>query len=149
MMTGRPLTPERARRDLRHLYRLRERDNVRSRVQAAWRAAAGFGAGLWLATKAIVAKSIVAKLVLAAFVGLSAAFPVVMAWTVVWVSLAALAIVLISCLIGEAVPCADCIHCGNTLPPNDCDTRSTRRRKLDAMISVRERLLDGVPLRKK
>ena len=143
-----PLTSERACRELRHLYRLRARDNVRSRIAAAWRAAAGFGAGFWLAAKAIVVKSLSGKIVLATAVALIAAFPVMLVWTVVGVSLAAVAFLLVSILIGEAVPCAECVNCGNTLPANDCDTRNKRRRKLDAMISVREHLVTGAPLRK-
>ena len=146
------MTPERARRELRHLYRLRARDTYRSRVAAALRAVAGFGIGLAAATKAMVIKSVFGKLAVATVVGLFAAFPLILGWTILCVSLASLLLILVSCLIGEAFPCLecvgpDCVHCGNRLPADDCDMRNKRRRRLVAMIAEREKVVHGTRFR--
>jgi hypothetical protein len=131
-MTPNPLTPERARRELRHLLRLRDRADARWRISRIWLGSAGFVLGL-LATAKTVAMPVSLKVTLAALLGLALAFPDTALWL-----LLAVAVIFIGLMIAglAELPCADC-SC-----PGSCDTRNARRRKLDAMISVREHLLN-------
>jgi hypothetical protein len=138
-MSRHPLTPERARRELRHLLRLRDKDDFRTRLWELRRGAAGFGLGMLASVKA-VAMPLAWKFGLAALVGLFFAFPLGL---LVVVSLVGVVIGLALLTDGA---CADCFCCDSR---NSCDLRNKRRRKLDAMIAERERLLYGPPVEKR
>ena len=149
-MRHRPLTPQRVRRELRHLYRLQARDNFRSRAAAAARAVAGFGTAFAVAGKALIMKSVVIKVVLATVVGLLAAFPMVLLMSTFWLWLGLLAIVVVlavaSCEAPGVLdfPCGSCSKSPGSpdrRSQDSCDLRNERRRKLDAMIAVREAIV--------
>ena len=134
-----PLTPERARRELHHLYRLREHDNAQERIAAAKRAIVGFGLAVIATAKPIFVKSLAAKLAFAAVVGIVVAYPAMMAMVISAVGLVFIAIVLSACLFGELIPGGEVCWGGC----ENYDMRNERRRKLDAMISAREAVLNG------
>ena len=134
-----PLTPVRARRELHHLYRLRERHTARERVAAAKRAVVGFSLAFIATAKAIFVKSLAAKLAFAAAVGIFVAYPAMMAMVISATGLVFIAIALSACLFGELIPGGEVCWGGC----ENCDMHNKRRRKLDAMISTREALLNG------
>jgi hypothetical protein len=138
LLVGLNLSPERAQRELRHLLRLRSKDNVRTRINGLQRGVLGFAVAFIAAGKVIAAKSLVAKLLFAAVIGSVVAFPIA----------ALVAFGVLGIVIGVIALATDgiCLSLWPDIPvSNDCDTRNQRRRKLDAMITERETLLSGTP----
>lgn len=113
------MTPVRAQRELHHLYRLRDGQTTRKRLARFRRGVVAFLASAWIAFKFALAKSLAAKLAIAAGIGTLVAFPslFIMLWTVLAILL--LIISLVTCFLGETVDTsADCPN------PNDCEWRN-------------------------
>jgi hypothetical protein len=125
------ISPERAQRDLRHLLALRQRaDWRRTRFSLAGGTAA-FGVALLAAVKVLLIKSLLAKVGFALVVGLIFAFPIA---TFALLGVVVVVIAIAAALAGENVGTP---WCGG----DDCDMRTKRRRKLDAMIIERQAIL--------
>jgi hypothetical protein len=129
-----------ARRELRHLYRLRKRDDLRSRISAALRAAMGFASGFIAASKLAIATTLKGKLFFAVVSGLVFLMPPLALALLLAAGLALIALTIIS----EGA-CLECC-CFNGSQPSDCDIRNKRRRKLDSMIAEREAVIGASSL---
>jgi hypothetical protein len=111
---------------------------VALRQRADWRrtrfslagGATAFGVALFAAFKVLIIKSLLAKFAFALVVGLIVAFPIA---TVILLSVIGVLLAVALALVGEN---AHVPWCGE-----DCDMRTKRRRKLDAMIVSRQVIL--------
>lgn len=129
-MQQRRISPDRAQRDLRHLLALRQRADWRRTKWSRAGGVAAFGIALLAAFKVLLIKSLLAKVGFALVVGLVFAFPIA---TVILLSVFGVLLAIAVALTGEHV---NVPWCGE-----DCDMRTKRRRKLDAMIAERQAIL--------
>jgi hypothetical protein len=130
-MQQRRISPERAQRDLRHLMALRERADAQRLKWSMAGGVAAFGVALLAAFKVLLIKSLLAKVGFALVVGLIFAFPIA---TVILLSVLGVLFAVALALFGEPVGSLWHGH-------KDCDMRTKRRRKLDAMIAERQAIL--------
>jgi hypothetical protein len=130
-MQQRQISLERAHGDLRHLLALRHRADRQRFQRSMAGGAAAFGVALVAAFKVLLIKSLLAKVGFALVVGLMFAFPIV---TAMLLSVVFVLIAVAAAFAGENVGTP---WCGD----DDCDMRTKRRRKLDAMITERQAIL--------
>jgi hypothetical protein len=130
-MQQRRISPERAQRDLRHLLALRERADRRRTKWSMAGGVAAFGVALLAAFKVLLIKSLLTKVGFALVVGFIFAFPIA---TALLLSVVFVVIAIAAALAGENIGTP---WCGE----DDCDMRTKRRRKLDAMIAERQAIL--------
>ena len=128
----RSLAPERARRELRHLYRLLEKHTWRDRMSMAIRGGVGFGVALLVAVKLALFKTLAAKVVFGFLIALLAALPVLVGWLIATVFVLLAAVSVVALLFGELVEPPSLID------PPDCRYERARLRKLKQMIAERE-----------
>ena len=133
------MTPERTRRELRHLRRLLDKQNWSDRIWATGRGAAGFAAAYVVAAKFLLLKTLGAKLAFGAIVALFAALPFLIGWLLATLALFVVIFSAVALICGEAVD----IGGMPDVPCDVCEERK-RRKQLKAMIAEREAVLRRV-----
>lgn len=130
------LTPEKARRELRHLRRLLDKQSWSDRMWATGRGAAGFTAAYVVAAKFLLLKTLGAKLAFGAVVALFAVLPFLIGWLLATLALFLVIFSVVALICGEAVD----IGGMPDVPCDLCEERK-RRKQLKAMIAEREVVL--------
>ncbi len=130
------MTPDRARRELRHLMRLLDRQSWSDRMWATGRGMAAFGAAYLIAAKLLLLKTVAAKMLFGAAIALLAELPFLIGWLLAVLAMVLVVVSVVSIIAGEFVeppsfPDAPCELCAER----------KRRQQLEAMIADREAVL--------
>lgn len=130
------MTPERAQRELRHLRRLFEKQRWSDRIWATGRGTAGFVTAYVVAAKVLLLKTLGAKLILGAMIGVFAALPFLIGWLLATLALFLVVFSLVALIFGEAID----ISGMPDVPCDLCEERK-RRKELKEMMAEREAVL--------
>ncbi|MEQ1650304.1 MAG: hypothetical protein ABL898_17120 [Hyphomicrobiaceae bacterium] len=148
------LSPDKARRQLRHLCRLRDKISWWRTVLATTRGSVGFAATL-AALKLLAVKSLGLKIAAAASVGLAFATPMLAIWIgglALWIFgglviavVATLIIAAITAIIFGEAAAPDLIDVGDVGQPDSWKRPRREPTRLDKMIAHRESVIANLP----